>query len=240
MQFGKWPANIHDLPDQKKRAESARKSGMTPISIDAGAASAVFAGSGKSPYETTLDSCTCSDFVRRKLPCKHIYRLAAELGLSGEPTERGMNRFAFSTTLDSLSDDAKIVLYKIAGASSPVLLKRGPETEELVLKSLCVESIGNYAGASGTSTYDFREAIKNTGVSFPSELLEKGRRVKSMLSELQRMYEGNPQKIESLFIVLEPTPQVSENVNVINRRFSSLFNERFGESGAFDFRIVFK
>jgi len=32
-------------------------------------------------YQTTLSDCTCGDFQERKLPCKHIYRLAVELGL---------------------------------------------------------------------------------------------------------------------------------------------------------------
>ena len=32
-------------------------------------------------YETTLSNCTCYDFAERNLPCKHIYRLAVELGV---------------------------------------------------------------------------------------------------------------------------------------------------------------
>lgn len=31
-------------------------------------------------YHTTLTSCTCPDFAERQLPCKHMYRLAEELG----------------------------------------------------------------------------------------------------------------------------------------------------------------
>lgn len=31
-------------------------------------------------YETALDSCICSDFKKRQLPCKHIYKLAMMLG----------------------------------------------------------------------------------------------------------------------------------------------------------------
>ncbi len=30
---------------------------------------------------TSLTKCNCADFERRKLPCKHIYRLAVELGI---------------------------------------------------------------------------------------------------------------------------------------------------------------
>jgi hypothetical protein len=32
-------------------------------------------------YDTTLTNCDCLDFQTRGLPCKHIYRLAVELGI---------------------------------------------------------------------------------------------------------------------------------------------------------------
>ena len=32
-------------------------------------------------YKTTLSGCTCSDFITRKVPCKHMYRLALELNI---------------------------------------------------------------------------------------------------------------------------------------------------------------
>lgn len=45
-------------------------------------------------YSTCLSDCTCPDFQQRKLPCKHMYKLALELGviskewdLSGIPDE---------------------------------------------------------------------------------------------------------------------------------------------------------
>lgn len=34
-------------------------------------------------YRVTLDSCTCPDFTYRHIPCKHMYRLALEVGLCG-------------------------------------------------------------------------------------------------------------------------------------------------------------
>lgn len=90
--FEKWPSGIHDTADQKKRLESARSSKTTPDSIDKERRSGVFAGSGAAPYATTLDSCTCGDFFRRQLPCKHMYRLAIELGLLDETAEKGINK----------------------------------------------------------------------------------------------------------------------------------------------------
>lgn len=90
--FAKWPPGIHSAADQKKRLESAKSSKTTPESIDREQKSGVFAGSGATPYMTTLDSCTCGDFFRRQLPCKHMYRLAIELGLLGETAEKGINK----------------------------------------------------------------------------------------------------------------------------------------------------
>lgn len=66
-------------PEQVKRMERAKSAKMAPVSIDYIEQTAIFSGSGKKPYETTVDTCTCRDFFTRRLPCKHIYRLRMEL-----------------------------------------------------------------------------------------------------------------------------------------------------------------
>ena len=53
---------------------------LTPLAMDRVALSGTFKGSG-GQYVATLSTCTCTDFSRRKLPCKHMYRLAYELGI---------------------------------------------------------------------------------------------------------------------------------------------------------------
>ena len=80
-----WPDTDHDDPAQKNRRKWARDNGrITTASLDKKAKSAVYHGtSGK--YKTALDGCTCEDFQQRKLPCKHIYRLAYELGIIERP-----------------------------------------------------------------------------------------------------------------------------------------------------------
>ena len=102
--FAKWTSSIHDTADQKKRIESAKSSKTTPDSIDKENKSGVFAGSGITPYLTTLDSCTCGDFSRRQLPCKHMYRLAIELGLLSEPAEAGINKNTLDRQQFTLED----------------------------------------------------------------------------------------------------------------------------------------
>lgn len=71
-----------DTPaEAAKRIKSASEAKLTPLpgSLDVVKQSAQFKGS--SQYTVTLDSCPCGDFRRRKLPCKHMYRLAHELGI---------------------------------------------------------------------------------------------------------------------------------------------------------------
>jgi hypothetical protein len=75
--------DLHDNPDQQKRANSALAKELTPLSLDVDNGCAVFAGSGGNVYETWLNECTCIDFhIRGSVaPCKHMYRLAMEMGL---------------------------------------------------------------------------------------------------------------------------------------------------------------
>lgn len=70
--------DIDNDPEQIKRQKSSVK--CTPIKIDYENETAIFKGSGKSPYTTTTTTCTCRDYFVRRLPCKHIYRLLTELG----------------------------------------------------------------------------------------------------------------------------------------------------------------
>lgn len=72
-------SDIDNDPEQIKRQKSGMDKKCTPTTINYENMTAVFSGSGKRPYETTIDSCTCRDFFVRKLPCKHIYRLRYEL-----------------------------------------------------------------------------------------------------------------------------------------------------------------
>ena len=64
-------------PEQAIR--QAKAMSCKPPYIDHDSEIAIFTGTDNSKYETTYVSCTCPDFTKRKLPCKHIYRLRHEL-----------------------------------------------------------------------------------------------------------------------------------------------------------------
>lgn len=79
MKFDKFA--LSDKPEERvKRELKAASAECTPISIDAGQQCGKFVGSSGF-YNTWISECECVDFRRRGFPCKHMYRLAHELGL---------------------------------------------------------------------------------------------------------------------------------------------------------------
>lgn len=80
MHFADWDDSIHLDENQQKRIKSAAKADLTPIDIDKIHECGTFGGR-HGTYHTTLQQCDCYDFSTRGIPCKHMYRLAYELGL---------------------------------------------------------------------------------------------------------------------------------------------------------------
>lgn len=123
LAFGPWTEQDHQGKKQESAISKARLSKTTPISVDSAAQTATFWGSGKEPYQTSLSTCTCSEFVRFKAPCKHIYRLAMELGIidltyktgmsSGERNEMQLSFEDALGLVESLSQDAQHEIYNM-------------------------------------------------------------------------------------------------------------------------------
>ena len=51
-------------------------------------------GASSAVYRTTLNDCTCPDFQHRHQPCKHMYRIALELGLLSDLGEQANAQIA--------------------------------------------------------------------------------------------------------------------------------------------------
>lgn len=80
--FGNWPSEIHYDHEQVQRilAAQSRKLIEGIKYIDKANQTIIIKGTSAAPYIATADSCTCPDFGKRGLPCKHMYRLAIEMG----------------------------------------------------------------------------------------------------------------------------------------------------------------
>lgn len=80
--FGSWDVSIHAADGQDVRMDRALNQNIVFQSYDSATGSAVIRGTHGDIYQTNLDRCTCEDFQRRGLPCKHIYKLALSRGYS--------------------------------------------------------------------------------------------------------------------------------------------------------------
>lgn len=70
--WGQWNSVLHQHYEQKRRQYNAKT--VEVISVDYKSKIGIING-----YNVALSYCECLDFQRRRLPCKHIYRLKVEL-----------------------------------------------------------------------------------------------------------------------------------------------------------------
>lgn len=131
MSWALWD-RIHELPDQVKRQESSAKAACTPLEING--EFGIFEGrSGH--YTTTLESCQCGDFIRRRQPCKHMYRLATELGVFGNKESLHSDRNAILSPRQFFKE----TLIEYIG-----LLENYTNENQITLKEiLCTLTFGN-------------------------------------------------------------------------------------------------
>lgn len=109
-------------PDQERRHATARTGECTPLEIDAENGVGYFSGkSGR--YTTTLQECTCMDFARRHKPCKHMYRLAIELGLFNDTVEKNRTKVKAPYPDDSYVYDQIIYLLESCSQSAQKIYK---------------------------------------------------------------------------------------------------------------------
>ena len=223
MKFGNWDESIHNGAEQTKRFEKSKKSDVKPLSVDKEKQTCLIQGSGKEPYYVTLDTCTCSDFTRRKLPCKHIYRLANELGLGTDNFMSGINRKELDRLMFTLPVDIQELLYDMckSGDDTKFLLKKELDTLPLIVNGFCIESTDDfYSAAEQTYCAKLRELIAESGLdNLPKPKVQ----YKTLLSWFKQAEQEQLDKMQNVFTALELTPEAIELRHTISRRFEKRF-----------------
>ena len=124
MSIGNWPDELHAEFSQIKRIANAGK-------IPAGrilhlwpeSQSAEMVGSSGELYKVSLDHCDCADFHDK--PCKHIYRLAMELGiLPPQPSFNKVKAQEFETSVPNEIERFQ-KLYEAGALSADKFIKIG-------------------------------------------------------------------------------------------------------------------
>ena len=78
--WSEWDVSIHNVVGQIQRAERALQSeGMRVCQYSSKSRFAKVEGDSHSNYLVSEKGCTCPDFCKRQLPCKHMYYLASAI-----------------------------------------------------------------------------------------------------------------------------------------------------------------
>jgi hypothetical protein len=131
--------SANNTPEQQNRKKSALKLNVKEVNQEQQTGII-------NDYEVTLDGCTCRDWFVRRLPCKHMYRLAHELGIinlggkvenckdmKNNKEERAERQAVYDKAF-SLSENARLLLYQITRAEC--FVDRSKEIDALVSELL--------------------------------------------------------------------------------------------------------
>ena len=217
------------LPLDEGRYKRAIKSvKLVQGTLDRENCTAQFKGSAKVPYTTTLSECTCVDFDRNGAPCKHMIRLAVELGLIGAPDTPPSNRSigAIVDVIESLERAEQLLLLSIldSGAEYPFdkAMRRLQDVSLVQLQSLpspSFESVGReYLG---------NKLDENKILGYPHD---------ADAPELARWCSANnitPQGLGIEIVQAQPAPDVACNAQAIatflRRKFMTVLHTVGGE-----------
>lgn len=116
-----WDSSVHETEYAAKRIKSAKSAKLTPVRINAEDMYGHFQGS-HGRYETFLDTCPCGDFHRAHLPCKHIYRLAMELGILGN-SDMQTDSLCIATPRNDIQESSFEELISILESGGPSIIE---------------------------------------------------------------------------------------------------------------------
>lgn len=230
MEFANWDSSVNSTDDAQKRIKKATSADLTPISVDYEAQTGVFNGSGKTPYEVTLDFCNCGDFRRRKLPCKHIYRLAMELGVIKNDYETGINKYSLNEQLFSLPVDTQSIFYELCYCCAYYKQRHflfSKEDEKsltpLMTNGFAIFDTSNYAQIIEESNIAVAE-IKQIFKDIEEESKPKYNSHKTTyIKWLYGIEKNKPEFLKNNIFILELTGQTVEKAFTIISRFKKKF-----------------
>ena len=228
MNFGSWDNVIHENSEQVKRIATAKKADTTPAFVDRENKTAEFKGSGKNPYKTTLDSCSCVDFARRKLPCKHIYRLALELE-DADDVQQGVNKnehyTEFYFDIFGLPVESQEMLYdmcvaKIFHGQEFFVFERNEYSELLFYKGFCIQNVPTLDVMNTLPVSAIKKVLFSSGIEW---LPEKRSQKKTFIIWFSDNIKYAAPLIDKKFIFLEFSEDGNKFKNTIHRRFAKKF-----------------
>lgn len=183
MLFTDYDNSLHSDQEQIKRIKSASAANLTPLVVDFTNKTAVFQGS-TTKYDVSLEYCPCGDFRKRKLPCKHIYRLAMELGLFQHEFKSDVSKSKSRVTSISFPDYIDIIedlseksqrmllsdLYTVIYKKSSYCCHSISECQELISSGIIVDCGIREELLDFFSRNELNDMISNLSVPFKKNM----------------------------------------------------------------------
>ena len=207
-------SDCHQSQEQQKRMARAQTAACTPGGFDLDMGAGVFKGSSGT-HTTTLEHCTCVDFCRRKLPCKHMYRLAMELELIDlsfksdskaiitspkEPISETVKR------IETLTESQQELLHTITSgmnSKNPVsVVKISPDLLCLLDAHLLNRSDDLPTILNGHKMADLRSLISSLGSTF------KGSKKMDLVNYLLENYGDRLKTMDLTYAAVELSPHI--------------------------------
>lgn len=221
---------------QARRFERSGEAACSPDFVDKEGRKAVFPSSGGKSYDTSLISCSCVDFAKNKgMPCKHMYRLAMELGVLDCDFKSGLNKNKAKkipeSGYDGLTMGAKRILMEILFAyttdeNSFFLLPRSNEAEELIRHGFCNEFIGRYSEVCMTSHRGLLIHSINRAAFSDVKSLKPGTQFRSLVNLVSTLEDNDVDLLKSRIVALELSEMAKQQGNSIYKRLCVLFYEK--------------
>ena len=254
MDNEKWDAwgDIHTDPDQQKRIARAYKADCTPLSISEEDCTGIFQGS-HGRYATTLTDCNCVDFKRRKIPCKHMYRLAIDLGLFGNKSQAKSDQFArkvpkgereelaisMISRIENYPDEIQVEIKKIL--LDYLYHNHKPAYYEDARKLFCTVEDGLFQGDPCRSHFldgyirklrkdEIVELVKTNGDEFPPDCKKKEDMINWVISNTDKYGE----KLLPYCLKITPTPEMNQVALSIYKYLHRKFDEEAHKELFFD------
>jgi len=228
IHFGEWDDEVHLEEKQKRSIERARKWDCAPVpgSLDKEDQRCVFHGD-HGDYDVSLGRCNCGAF-RGKAPCKHIYRLAAELGLIDIQMQEGRGKRDLADGMFKLTPAAQAFLYHHVRYAPRMLLVRTPELTEialdLVTHGFFMEQVSEFALFAKKAEFEKADLIASGLPGFDG--LRSDRR--AYIKVIAQLEKDGPALLREKLLCLEATEATVNATNTIETRFRKKF-KKLGE-----------
>lgn len=145
--FEHWSLQFQSTRDQRRRFARAKSQAifcLREVNSENGSAKchSSYYSSNNIVYDVTYSSCTCPDYKKTFLPCKHIYALALNLGIMQDDTDLSGIPQEIKDKIELLSPNISNYFWNLLKRTDhkPFLIKRSSSSKPLFALELIIDT----------------------------------------------------------------------------------------------------